>query len=268
VRGSPVIGERIIPEEFKVARQQYLLYLRHVFAYDFAIKMIPRESTVLEVGCGGGYGTYLLSQKVGKVIGLDIDKSAIAYVTEKYGSENCVFSTYDGTKIPYAEETFNAVLSFQVIEHVEDDLNYVARIFSVLKPGGIFLLTTPNKTYRLKPGQKPWNRYHKREYYPDELAELLRHKFPDVCVWGIRGNEEVQNLELEKMKHRSSVVSFFRRMVPEWLKLVMIKFWQRLSGLGAGGKNKEFLNKYSIKDFYVIKDNVEESLDLLAVCRK
>lgn len=265
--GCSVIGERIIPEEFRVAKTQYLLYLRHLFAYDFTVRnLLGEKSTVLEVGCGSGYGTHLISKKAGKVIGLDVDRKAIEYTTGKYGSGNCRFSVYDGRTIPYADKTFDAVVSFQVIEHVDEDLNYAAEAYRVLKTGGLLILTTPNKTYRLKPGQKPWNRYHKREYYPEELENVLRSKFSDIMVWGIQGSEEIQSLEKEKYKNVSALGAFLRRAVPESVKLALIRMGRKIPWRSE--RESGFIDKYSISDYYVIKEGVWDSLDLLAVCRK
>ena len=261
-------GERIIPEEFK-SKEEYLLYLRHLFAYEFAKERIPEKAFVLEVGCGEGYGTKLLSQSVGKIIGLDVDKNTIAHSSVKYGAENCFFRTYDGVKIPYEDSTFDTVVSFQVIEHIEDDANYVSEIYRVLKGNGTLILTTPNRTNRLKPGQKPWNKFHIREYYPEELEKILNNKFYDVKIWGIRGNDEVQRIEMERLKRHISIISTdplnLRKLIPKPLKNLL----RRINHSEHTTNNdEELLNKYDIKNFYLIKSDVRESLDLLGICKK
>ena len=261
-------GERVIPEEFK-SKEEYLLYLRHLFAYEFAKDKVSENSSVLEVGCGEGYGTKLLSQSVEKIIGLDVDKNTIAHSSAKYGAENCLFKTYDGVKIPYDDSTFDTVVSFQVMEHIQDDINYVSEIYRVLKRNGVFILTTPNRTNRLKPGQKPWNRFHIREYYPEELQKILNNKFYDVEIWGIRGNDKVQRIEMERLKRHISLISIdplnLRKLIPKRLKNIL----RRINHKENSTKNDEdFLNKYDLKNFYVIKSDVRESLDLLGICKK
>ena len=259
-----------IPGELE-SKEEYLIYLRHLFAYEFAKDKISKNSFALEIGCGEGYGTNLLSQNVEKIIGLDVDKNIIVHALEKYGSENSVFRVYNGAKIPYEDNTFDAVISFQVIEHIQDDINCVSEIHRVLKTNGIFILTTPNRTYRL--GQKPWYRFHMREYYPHELENILKNKFPDVKVWGIRGSDEIQRIEIKRVKRILSIISFdplnLRKLIPESLKSVIIK---TLNGIVRGNQrnknDRDFLNRYSVKDYYVIKNNVEESLDLLGICKK
>ncbi len=264
---TPILktGERVIPEDFQ-SKEEYLVYLRHLFAYEFAKEQIPQGSTILEVGCGEGYGANLLSPKVKKIIALDVDEETIAHALKKYGLENCVFKTYDGVKIPYEDNTFDAVISFQVIEHVKNDAGFVSEIHRVLRKDGLFLVTTPNRTYRLKPGQKPLNEFHVREYYSYELENLLKSRFPDVKVWGIRGTQEVQKIETERVKpvfDPSYDPLNLRKLIPKSIRRAVadaIKHRYK--------SDEDFLSTYSLKDYYVIKDNIENSLGLLGLCRK
>ncbi|MCK4753322.1 MAG: class I SAM-dependent methyltransferase [Planctomycetes bacterium] len=264
-------GERVIPEDFK-SRQEYILYLRHLFAYEFAKHQIPKDSVVLEVGCGEGYGANVLSQEVKKIFALDVDKNAVAHASKKYGSENCIYRAYDGAKIPYEDASFDAAVSFQVIEHIEDDANYVSQVHRVLKKDGMFICTTPNRTHRLKPGQKPLNEFHVREYYPHELESLLKSKFSDVKVWGIRGNKEVQAIEMERVKPVFDPTLDplnLRMLMPRPLRRAISKIIKNVTRKNPkDGSDVDFLDKYSLDDHYVIKDNIEESLALLAICKK
>ncbi len=264
--------ERLIPVDFE-SEEEHLMYLRHLFGYEFAKDKIPKNSFVLEVGCGEGYGTNLLAKKVGKIIGLDVDKKTIDHATKKYGSENCIFSLYDGKIIPYKGSIFDAVVSFQVIEHVRDDANYVSEIFRVLKPEGIFLVTTPNATYRIQQGQKPWNRYHIREYYPDELETVLKNMFSDITIWGICSTDEVHKMEIERarrfLKVKARIISLIGTITPECTKPFI---WKAMKSIihrnRIAEKSADFLNKYSLNDFYITKDCPSKSLDLLGICKK
>ncbi len=269
----PKTGERVIPGNFS-SREEFLVYLEHLFVYELARdEFLKEDAIVLEVGCGAGYGAGLLSAKVRKIIALDVDRSAIAYASGNYASENCLFQLYDGKKIPFEDNRFDAVISFQVIEHIKDDRNYVIEIHRVLKEGGFFLLTTPNRTHRLKPGQKPWNRFHVREYYPSELEKLLKAEFSRVEIRGIGGCEEVQQIEMARVRQSQSIDALdplrLRNLIPEPLKPFVIKILRKLIRRKSKGANAEdFLPRYSVKDFHLIQDNVAESLDLLAISTK
>lgn len=262
-------GERMVPGDFK-SKEEYLMYLRHLFAYEFAATQIPKNSFVLEIGCGTGYGTKLLSRSAKRIIGLDVDKDTINYTSREYGLENCVFELYDGIKIPYPNNVFDTVVSFQALEHIQDDINIVSEIHRVLKKKGIFILTTPNRTYRLKPGQKPLNKFHVREYSFYELDNLLKNKFPNVRIWGIRGNEEVQRIEIDRIKIGSFVPLELRKLIPGPLKPIVLRMLKRcIQGFQKTKSDKHFLQKYSLKDYYLIKNNiVKDSLDLLGICEK
>jgi len=270
---STKTAERIFPEHFLQTKHTYLLSLRLLFAYEYVKQIIPKNSAVLEVGCGPGYGTNYLSNHVKHIIGLDIDKNVIQYASDKYSSENCSFKFYNGLKIPYDDNTYNAVVSFQVIEHLQDDINYLAEIRRILKTGGIYILTTPNRTHRVKPNQKPWNRFHVREYSPDELGNILKATFSEINVWGICGNDEIQGIEKARIKQAQQFAALdplnLRRFIPAsyetwivtWLKRVLRRT-HKIPG------DNDFLNTYSTNDYCITKNNVEDSLDLLAICKK
>lgn len=258
-------AERISPEMID-SKEEYILYLKHLFAYYFVKKEIPKGSFVLEVGCGEGYGTFLLTKEGFDVIGLDINEETINEASKKYQSKNCRFVCYDGKRIPFDDETFDVVISFQVIEHIHDDLGFVKEIHRVLKKGGKLFLTTPNRLYRLKPNEKPRNPFHIREYAPLDLQELLKKVFSDAEILGIRGNKEVQEIEINRVKEPKILKLDplnLRRFLPSSFRRAILQLLNN-----QRTENKDYIDKYNINDYYVIEDHLEESLDLLGICRK
>jgi ubiquinone/menaquinone biosynthesis C-methylase UbiE/uncharacterized membrane protein YbhN (UPF0104 family) len=263
-------GERVIPENFLQSKEAYLLYLKHLFAYESAKEFISEKSSIIEVGCGEGYGTHFLSHHVQHIIGLDVDESVIQHASNKYSSETCTFQIYNGLQIPYDDNTYDAVISFQVIEHVQNDICYLAEIQRILKPTGVCLLTTPNSAYRVKPNKKPWNRFHVREYYADELEALLKSIFSEVRVWGIRGNEEIENIEKVRVKQAQRFAALdplnLRRFIPaSYETRIATELKKLLYKKRTTQNNDDFLKKYSTHDFYITRDTVEDSLDLFAI---
>ncbi len=89
----------------------------------------------MEVGTGKGYVTNLLSvsEKVKKVIGLDVDPDLIKHSSGKYTSIKISFEYYEGDQILYEDNMLDVVVSFQIIEHVQDDENYMSEMYRVLK---------------------------------------------------------------------------------------------------------------------------------------
>ncbi len=263
-------AERINPERFDT-REEYLLYLRHRFAYEYAKSCTRPTDEAIEVGSGEGYGTSLLSEAAARVVGLDIDRATVEHASAKYASDKVRFELYDGNTIPFPDNTFNLAVSFQVIEHIRDDTGHVAQIHRILKPGGVLVLTTPNRNYRLLPGQKPWNRFHIREYDPEQLAATLHKIFPDAQVLGIRGSDQVQAIERARVAWalKGGPMSAIRRSLPEPLKLLLGDVLGVVrKATHPGSPARDFLTAYRLDDFHVINQGVEESLDLLAVCHK
>tara|TARA_Y100000034_G_C6909557_1_gene423537 strand:+ start:7073 stop:7885 length:813 start_codon:yes stop_codon:yes gene_type:complete len=264
-------GERILPEKLD-SEEEYIVYLRHLFVYRFAKKKFPKNCKVLEIGSGEGYGTHLLSQseRVKEIVGLDVDLNSIEYASKKYISNNLSFKHYGGFKIPFEDNHFNVVVSFQVVEHLRDDKNYICEIYRVLKKEGILILATPNRDYRLKPGEKPWNRFHVREYSHNSLRELLYHKFENIAIFGVKGSDKIQEIEIKRVKKNLRIASFdpfhLRNLIPESLKPFVIRLLRR--SISEKNKNIDFVSEHLVEHYYIVKDNLRTSLDLIGVCKK
>ncbi len=265
-------GERLIPDDTHTPIHQIQL-LRHQFVYEHVKARLNSNDYVLDLGFGEGYGTSLLADSCREVVGVDVTDKVVAYASNRYSKKNCRFIRYDGRTLPFDNNTFDIVVSFQVIEHIENDRAFVAEIHRVLKPGGRLVLTTPNKATRLKPGQKPFNRFHKREYFANELKDVLKTKFANVSVYGVSATEEIHQIEFDRIR-RGGLLSLLinlglRKFIPESLDLKLSKFVGNLRGQK---KNTDAIQhqakNFSLSDFRIEKAKVDESLDLFAVCVK
>ena len=264
--------ERMYDEDFE-SREGYLIFLRHLFEYEVARRNISQDSAVLDVGCGGGYGTDILAKHVKKIVGLDVDEGTITEVSNKYKSENCIFKLYDGNNIPYDDKTFDVAVSFHVIEHVHDDINFISEIHRVLKEDGIFIVSTPNKTFRVRKNGKLFNEFHIREYYPSELEEALKGKFSNVKLVGVFGDTEVQRIEMERLKVILSVTALdifnLEKMIPRSVEKMIMKLVKNVFYRKKGESTDDnFLKKYSTKNYHFTEKDIKNSLDLLAICKK
>lgn len=258
-------SERILPGR-QISVRQHLLYLRHEFAYNYVARELSRAERLIEVGCGAGYGAARLCAHAAQFVGLDVDSEVIAHAKAANVSTTAEFRVYDGVQIPFEDASFDIAVSFQVVEHVPDDVGYIAEIARVLAPGGRLYLTTPNRLTRVDPGRRPWNRYHLREYTPTELGALLTREFGDVQLLGVRGTDEVEEIEHERLRSIRKIASVdvlgLRDRVPEWLK-------QRIARLVEGRKPAVEVadERFDVSVFHASTDELEHSLDLLAVCR-
>ncbi len=256
---------RVMPGDIK-NRLALVVYLRHLYAYEKASEILKDRKKIIEIGSGEGYGAAYLSDGPFDISCYDLSEEIADHAKKTYPRNNIRFASFDGKRIPEEDNSFDAAISFQVIEHVPDVPAYLKEISRVLKPGGIFLCTTPNRHYRLKPGQKPWNEFHLREYHDHELQKELKDVFYQVEVWGIRAEDELQQLEYNRVKN-SKNSSPLKNMIPlslrKWVKSAIKKTKPIPS------PEDDFKDKYSLKDYHVIKKEVNEnSLDLLGYCIK
>jgi SAM-dependent methyltransferase len=162
----PLTGERTVPG---LAEENYW-FRRHEVVYErLADRCADRD--VLEAGCGEGYGADLIADGARRVIGLDYDESAVAHVRARYPR----VEMHQGNlaSLPLPEGAVDVVVNFQVIEHLWDQAQFVAECQRVLRPGGLLLMSTPNRI-TFSPGRDtPINPFHTRELNAAELTELL-----------------------------------------------------------------------------------------------
>jgi 2-polyprenyl-3-methyl-5-hydroxy-6-metoxy-1,4-benzoquinol methylase len=149
------------------------------FHYDLALPLLRPGWTVLDAACGHGYGTARLAERVGLAVGIDLSEEALASLPADL--PNLAAVRADVTRLPLAAAAFDAVVSFETIEHV-DAGPYLAEMERVLKPGGLFVLSTPQNSL----GHIPINSGHVREYSLAELTALLAPRFTIEGLTGIK----------------------------------------------------------------------------------
>jgi ubiquinone/menaquinone biosynthesis C-methylase UbiE len=160
----------------------------HLKRYEFATGYVAGKD-VLDIACGSGYGSAMLADSGAKsVTGVDLSPEAVESATANFGRGNVRFAVGDVqrlTDIPDA--SFDLIASFETIEHVPDDRAYVDETARVLRPGGMLLVSTPDRRLgsigpRLR--KVPSNPFHVREYTRKELIDLLSRRFEIVEEFG------------------------------------------------------------------------------------
>ena len=168
------VMERIVPE-VETYETYWESYARYAFASNFC-----KNKIVLDVACGVGYGSYYLIKTGAKrVIGVDISKDAITYGKGHYQKQNLEFIVGDATKLHFPDRSFDVIVSFETIEHVRNHIKYLSECKRVLKKGGIFICSSPNKVHK-----KPSNPHHIQEFYCDEFYGMMTENFIDVELYG------------------------------------------------------------------------------------
>lgn len=157
------------------------VFQRSLLAYVEAAKRI--EGDVLEIGTGTGYGIEIIAPHAQRFVTIDKQMPPLAEELP----DNVEFLQATVPPLPFEGERFDCVISFQVIEHIERDVDFVREICRVLRPGGRLILTTPNAPMSLT--RNPW---HVREYGVDALRNLLSTCFGNIEALGIAGDERVR----------------------------------------------------------------------------
>jgi 2-polyprenyl-3-methyl-5-hydroxy-6-metoxy-1,4-benzoquinol methylase len=235
---------------------------RHLAPYRYAAKL-AQGLRVLDGGCGEGFGTQTLAALAAQVVGLDYSAEVVEACRKAWTHPNLSFQHTDLSRPEEGSERFDLVLSFQVIEHMRDEIPFLEGLKKRIRPGGRLLLTTPN---RLKSFSE--NPYHVREYTAPELRALLGRVFRKVTLSGIHGNQKV--LEFDRARARSArrILKLdplgIRKKLPRWLVTFAFAklsiFVRRRAAASAGGARIE------PEDFYVSPERLDDALDLLALC--
>ena len=140
---------------------------------------------VLDCACGEGYGTHLLASRARSVVGADVAVESVAHAQRRYARPGLDFVEADALKLPFEDRRFDAVVSFETLEHLAEHDELMTEFRRLLKPGGFLVLSSPDrKTYSDETGFD--NEFHVRELYRDELEALLDRHFPNYRLYGQR----------------------------------------------------------------------------------
>lgn len=182
--GHPAFtGERVVAGASDDAAQQSL-YTIHQAIYRW-IAQHCRDQTVLDPGCGTGHGLQLIGQATPHIWGADIAPDAVQFLARHYPAlrQRCVVS--DATRLGLGPNRFDVVVAVEIIEHMQEDGAFLREVQRVLRPGGVCLLTTPNRLVHSPGRSTPLNPFHVREYTYAEWQALLQRFFHEVRILGI-----------------------------------------------------------------------------------
>ncbi|MDP1639066.1 MAG: methyltransferase domain-containing protein [Candidatus Nitrotoga sp.] len=170
-------GERFLPE------CSGEIWYEHWHRYALA-RQLSQHCTVLDVACGEGYGAAMVSETAHTVVGVDLSVDVIQHAKNNYRHHaNLQFVTASCECLPFPDASFDFAISFETIEHIEQQKEFISELKRVLRPDGILILSSPNK--RLYSDAHDYhNEFHVRELYRNELDELLHETFPHIFWLG------------------------------------------------------------------------------------
>ena len=196
-------GERYIPNDDNNSE----IFMQHIQRYIVA-KELCKNKKVLDIACGEGYGSDILAEAASLVCGVDISAEAIEHAKNKYQKDNLLFHTGSVADIPFDNESFDIIISFETIEHVSEDLQiqFLNEIKRVLKKDGLLIMSSPDKLYYSDmAGFK--NIYHVKELYEEEFSAILKKYFKNIHMY-YQGMLATSYIIDDKLKQISEIKEF------------------------------------------------------------
>jgi len=238
-------GERTVPG---IPEENYW-FRRHEVAY-LRLQHHCAGARVLEAGCGEGYGAALLAGSARQVIGLDYDAITAGHVAARYPEVRVVRGNL--AHLPLPDGAVDVVANLQVIEHLWDQAGFLLECIRVLRPGGLLLLSTPNRI-TFSPGRDtPINPFHTRELAGSELTQLLEEAgFRVRELLGVHHGPALRELDAA---HGGS--------------LIEAQVAVALSGGQWPDRLRADVAQVAASDFEIHGDRIDDSLDLVAVAQR
>lgn len=239
------------------------IHQRLLKAYYIAEPFI--QGDLLEIGCGEGRGIRLLKDKTSSYTALDKIESVIEQLSKEYPDVKFIQDNIPPLN-KLEDNSFDVVITFQVIEHIKQDKQFLEEIYRVLKPGGKALISTPNIKKTLS--RNPW---HIREYTADQLTKLAQSIFEKVEMKGVAGNEKVMEY-YEKNKRSVEKITRFdilnlQYRLPAPLLRIPYDILNRFNRNKLKKVNDDLVNQIHHTD-YLFTDNADDALDLFLIVEK
>jgi len=239
------------------------IHQRLIKAYIAAKPWITGD--LLEIGCGEGRGVAELVPLADSYLGLDKIHEVIQNLQKKYPDVS-----FKQAVIPpftsLGDETFDTIVSFQVIEHIKQDQLFLQEIYRMLKPGGKAIISTPNNTHTLS--RNPW---HEREYVPQQLIDLANPIFDRIDPMGIGGNETVWAYHEANRKSVQKIMRFdlldLQHKLPNSVLRWPYEFLNRVNRNRLHRAQRATVVAISHED-YLLVDDPKDGLDLFYILWK
>jgi SAM-dependent methyltransferase len=182
------------------------------------------------------------------VCAVDLDAAALAYAGRHYRRAGLAFVQADATALPFRDASFDTVCSFETLEHVPDWERYLREMRRVLRPSGVYLVSTPAAPQTTR---TPANPFHFVEFSPSDFANVLSPHFRQV--------------ELFTQRRRESALARLLKRLDVWrLRARLPLALARTVARGAGHRTTADLE---MDDVEIAPGILAGGTETLAVCR-
>ena len=227
----------------------------HLARYQFALRWIRPGTDVLETACGTGYGSQLIASVAKRVLATDYSPLAIDYARRHFASPNLRFEVMDCNEWHVLPASYDCIVSFEVLEHLPNQVEYLRNCASALRPGGILLISTPNRStaqIHMRSIQQV-NEFHIGELNLTQFRSLLGQVFPRFTIYGQRRQGNAIYAALRAL----DVWNLRLRLIPSRKRDEM----QRHFGVPTGHQAKA-------QDWIFARSQLRQANSFLAVCHK
>uniref|UniRef100_UPI004056B0CA class I SAM-dependent methyltransferase n=1 Tax=Alistipes sp. TaxID=1872444 RepID=UPI004056B0CA len=235
------------------------VFQRSLLAYHEAAQRV--EGKVLEIGTGSGYGVEVIAPHTTQFITLDKHRTQGLHLPS-----HAEFREAKVPPLPFPDEEFDTVISFQVIEHIKQDQAFVKEVARVLKPGGSFIVSTPNRPMSLT--RNPW---HIREYSGEEFYRLLAKEFSEVEKMGVEGNARIMAYYEKNREGVERITRFdplrLQWRLPRWMLKLPYDLLNRLNRRRLLSENDTLTRSIRMEDYRLVPLH-EGCFDLFFIAHK
>lgn len=156
----------------------------HFERYNFAIKQLKPDFVVLDAACGTGYGSEILARSVKKVVGLEISDHALDWGRKHHQRENVELRKADlNKKLDFPDNYFDAIVSFETLEHVANQDSMLSEFKRILKSGGLLIISSPDREIITEKGGAN-NEFHINELSKKEFIGIINKYFTATNIYG------------------------------------------------------------------------------------
>ena len=239
----------------------HYVYARSQKAYQEAAKYISGD--LLEIGSGEGYAIGALSKLVDKYVALDKFKTN----SGRYDFPKVEFLQMNFENLSEIKsESYDFIICFQVLEHIENDHEFLKQVNRILRKAGKFIMTTPNKATSLT--RNPW---HIREYRVGEMKAILQKHFTTVNMQGVFGDALVKKYyeenKLAVAKYKKWDVFNLEQRLPRVLLQIPYDLLNRINRKKMAVSSNDLLREMTANNF-IIGDVNENCLDYFTISEK
>ena len=239
---------------------------RCFFAYEFAVPHI-KGKVIADVGCGNGYGSVYMSEFAQSVIGLDYSEATVAENNKRHENvQNLHFKSCKVPPLALEAESVDVVTAFQFIEHIHERKAFIQDVKRVLKPGGVFICSTPN--IKMSIARNP---FHVFEYTFDEMKTEMGSVFVNFELMGLNGNAKVNKYYADNSKWAKRILRLdplgIHKLVPASWLIGPYNYFTSLMRKDLKDQNADTL-KITTADFALQKDNLDQCWDIFVVATK